>query len=163
MAREELVAETSKQEEAIKKYLDDALRRFEERHQAAQRERHEHFIRLEESLSKLLEQRHRRSSRPSSRTSHRSDARNKAPSEVAQHHRHRQHQERHRPTTPHPQEQLDPQQKELPSCELSGEGVNHHESESHLADSTICDLECFQFEDMSDTPYKLREVVDRAN
>ena len=52
MAREEQVAGTSKQEEAIKKYLDDALRRSEERHQAAQCERNEHFTRLEESLSK---------------------------------------------------------------------------------------------------------------
>ena len=36
------------------------------------------------------------------------------------------------------------------------------ESESELSTSTICEIECFHFEGMSDTPHELREVVDRS-
>ena len=113
MAREEQDAAFGKQEEALKRYIDDNLRRYEERHHAAQRENTERFahiqdaqrennerfaqiqddqrennersIRLEELL---LERRHRHSSRSSSWSSHRSDARSKVPSEVGQGQRH---------------------------------------------------------------------------
>ena len=37
------------------------------------------------------------------------------------------------------------------------------ESASELSDSTICEIECFHFEGMSDTPLELRELVDRSS
>ena len=97
------------------------LRRYEERHHAAQRENNERFAQiqdaqresnersmcLEESTSKLLERKNGHSSRSSSRSSHHSDARSKAPSEVCQGPRQRQeipNQELHRHG-----EDLDPQ------------------------------------------------------
>ena len=108
MARKEQDAGMSKQEEALKRYNNDNLRRYEERHHAAQRETNERFAQLQDSMSKLLERDHGRSSRSSSRTSHRSTARSHVPSENDQGHRHRQ--EDHRQEIPHQQANLDPQQ-----------------------------------------------------
>ena len=113
MVREEQGADYSKQEEALKRYIDDNLRRYEERHHAAQRENTERFAHIQEAQREnndrfaqiqddqrenkarsirleelLLESRHRHSSRSSSRSSHRSNARSKVPSAVGQGQRH---------------------------------------------------------------------------
>ena len=48
-------------------------------------------------------------------------------------------------------------------CEYESHLAHLSESDSELSDSTtICEIECFHLEDMSDTPSELREVVDRS-
>jgi len=48
-------------------------------------------------------------------------------------------------------------------CEHESHLVHLSESDSELSDShPICEIECFNLEDMSDTPSELREVVDRS-
>ena len=117
MAREEQDADFGKQAESLRRYIDDNLRRYEERHHAAQRENAERFAQLQDAQREsnersirleelLLERRHRHSSRPSSRSSHRSDARSKVPSDVGQ----GPQNGRHHHKMPHQQAILDPQQ-----------------------------------------------------
>jgi hypothetical protein len=45
-------------------------------------------------------------------------------------------------------------------CEMESHLAHLSESESGLSDSTICEIECFHIEGMSDTPSELRVVVD---
>ena len=47
-------------------------------------------------------------------------------------------------------------------CEFESHLAHLSVSESEMSDSTICEIECFIFEGMSDTPNELREVVDRS-
>ena len=47
-------------------------------------------------------------------------------------------------------------------CEFESHLAHLSESESEMSDSTICEIECFIFEGMRDTPSELREVVDRS-
>ena len=129
MAREEQDADFGKQAEALRRYIDDNLRRYEERHHAAQRENAERFAQIQDDqrenkarsirLEELLERRDRHSSRSSSRSSHRSTVRSKGPSEIGQgqHHDmpppqanldHHQDQDQHRQEAPRPQANIDP-------------------------------------------------------
>ena len=47
-------------------------------------------------------------------------------------------------------------------CEYESHLTHMSESVCEMSDSTICEIECFHFEGMSDTPHELREVVDRS-
>jgi hypothetical protein len=47
-------------------------------------------------------------------------------------------------------------------CEYESHLAHLSESKSEMSDSTICEIECFNNEGMSDTPSELREVVDRS-
>jgi hypothetical protein len=44
-------------------------------------------------------------------------------------------------------------------CENESHLVHLSESSSEMSDSTICEIECFYFEDMSDTPSEMREEL----
>ena len=47
-------------------------------------------------------------------------------------------------------------------CEYEIHLAHMSVSACEMSDSTICEIECFLFEGMSDTPHELREVVDRS-
>ena len=47
-------------------------------------------------------------------------------------------------------------------CEHESHLAHMSESVCEMSDSTICEIERFQFEGMSDTPHELGEVVDRS-
>ena len=53
MAREQNETGMSKQEDALKRYIDDNLRRYEERHHAAQRENAERFAQIQDDQREI--------------------------------------------------------------------------------------------------------------
>ena len=48
-------------------------------------------------------------------------------------------------------------------CEYESHLAHLSENKSEMSDSTLCEIECFHFEGMSDTPSELRVVVDRSS
>src|SRR3954467_10075103 len=48
-------------------------------------------------------------------------------------------------------------------CEYESHLAHLSENKSEMSDSTLCDIECFHLEGMSDTPSELRLVVDRSS
>ena len=47
-------------------------------------------------------------------------------------------------------------------CEYESHLAHLSENKSEMSDSTLCEVECFHFEGISDTPSELRVVVDRS-
>jgi hypothetical protein len=47
-------------------------------------------------------------------------------------------------------------------CEDESHIDHLSESKSEMSDSTVCEIECFHFEGMCDTPSEMRVVVDRS-
>ena len=48
-------------------------------------------------------------------------------------------------------------------CEYESHLAHLSENKSEMSNSTIHEIECFQWEGMSDTPSELRVVVDRSS